>query len=210
MENDTTTNPAVAAAPAAAPVQTGGTLNGPRNFPSRGPRMGGGMGGDRKNDRKPRREPRAKPEFDQKIIDIRRVTRVASGGRRFSFAVSLVAGNRKGSVGVGTGKAGDTSLAIEKAFKNARKHMLKVSVTKSMSIPHDVEAKYCSSRVMIMPAKGKGIIAGSSVRDVLELAGVKDVVAKLRSGSKNKLNNAQVAVKALSTLRPARISAVEK
>jgi small subunit ribosomal protein S5 len=162
-----------------------------RNFgPSRG-----------KNDRKPRREPRAKPEFDQKIIDIRRVTRVASGGRRFSFAVSLVAGNRKGSVGVGTGKAGDTSLAIEKALKNAKKHMIKVITTKELSIPHDVEAKYNSARVMIMPAKGKGIVAGSSVRDVLELAGVKDVTAKIRSGSKNKLNNARVAIKALASLK---------
>lgn len=129
------------------------------------------------------------------------MTRVASGGRKFSFAVSLVAGNRKGSVGVGTGKAGDTSLAIEKALKNAKKHMIKINTTKEMSIPHDVEAKFSSSRVMIMPAKGKGIVAGSSVRDVLELAGIKDVTAKIRSGSKNKLNNARVAIKALLTLK---------
>jgi small subunit ribosomal protein S5 len=175
----------------------------PATAPMRERNFGTGRGGpsDRKNDRKPRREPRAKPEFDQKIIDIRRVTRVASGGRRFSFAVSLVAGNRKGSVGVGTGKAGDTSLAIEKALKNAKKHMIKVSTTKEMSIPHDVEAKFSSSRVMIMPAHGKGIVAGSSVRDVLELAGIKDVTAKIRSGSKNKLNNARVAIKALLMLK---------
>ena len=158
-------------------------------------------GDGRKNDRKPRREPRAKPEFDQKIIDIRRVTRVASGGRRFSFSVSIVAGNRKGSVGVGIGKAGDTSLAIEKAFRNARRHMITVKTTKDMSIPHDVEAKFGSAVVMIMPAKGKGIVAGSSVRDVLELAGIKDVTAKLRSGTKNKLNNAKVAIKALGMLK---------
>lgn len=191
-ENNTqpvTATPAPTTAPAAAPFRE-------RNF-------GTGRGGPRdgKNDRKPRREPRAKPEFDQKIIDIRRVTRVASGGRKFSFAVSLVAGNRKGSVGVGTGKAGDTSLAIEKALKNAKKHMIKINTTKEMSIPHDVEAKFSSSRVMIMPAKGKGIVAGSSVRDVLELAGIKDVTAKIRSGSKNKLNNARVAIKALLTLK---------
>ena len=79
-----------------------------RDFGNQGGRDG------RKNDRKPRREPRAKPEFDQKIIDIRRVTRVASGGRRFSFSVAIVAGNRKGSVGVGIGKAGDTSLLLIK------------------------------------------------------------------------------------------------
>jgi small subunit ribosomal protein S5 len=152
-------------------------------------------------DRKPRREPRAKPEFDQKIIDIRRVTRVASGGRRFSFSVALVAGNRKGKVGVGTGKAGDTSLAIEKALKNAKKNMIDVPLTKNMSIPYEVDAKYCSSRVEITPAKGKGIAAGSSVRDVVELAGINDIVAKLRSGTKNKLNNARVAIKALQSIR---------
>ncbi len=163
----------------------------------------GGRGGDRK----PRREPRAKPEFDQKIIDIRRVTRVTSGGRRFSFSVALVAGNRKGKVGVGTGKAGDTSLAIDKALKNAKKNMIDVVLNDKMSIPYGVEAKFCSSRVEIIPALGKGISAGSSVRDVIELAGMKDVSAKLRSGSKNKLNNARVAIKALSMLRRSALAA---
>lgn len=129
------------------------------------------------------------------------MTRVASGGRRFSFSVALVAGNRKGKVGVGTGKAGDTSLAIEKALKNAKKNMIEVALTKTMSIPYNVSAKYCSSRVEITPAKGKGIAAGSSVRDVVELAGINDVVAKLRSGTKNKLNNARVAIKALEEIR---------
>ncbi len=197
-QGDVTATPVAAPALPAMPAHAGqaGAPTRERNFGT-----GRGGSGDRKNDRKPRREPRAKPEFDQRIIDIRRVTRVASGGRRFSFAVSLVAGNRKGSVGVGTGKAGDTSLAIEKALKNAKKHMIMVRTTKEMSIPHDVEAKFASSRVMIMPASGKGIVAGSSVRDVLELAGVKDVTAKIRSGSKNKLNNARVAIKALLTLK---------
>lgn len=155
----------------------------------------------RKGERKSRREPRARPEFDQKIIDIRRVTRVAAGGRRFSFSVALVAGNRKGKVGVGTGKANDTSLAIEKALKNAKKNMIEVPLTSTMSIPYDVKAKYCSARVEIAPAKGKGVAAGSSVKDVVELAGINDVVAKLRSGTKNRLNNARVAIKALSMIR---------
>lgn len=161
-----------------------------------GPR-GGGRGG-------PRREMRTKPEFDQKIIDIRRVTRVASGGRRFSFAVSLVAGDRKGRIGVGTGKGGDTALAVEKAFRNARKNLINLNLTKTGSISHDVNAKYSSARVEIMPAPGKGIAAGSSVRDVIELAGVKDVIAKLRSGTKNKLNNARAAVLALSRVKKPR------
>lgn len=168
-----------------------------RNAPrGQGPSRGGSRGG-------PRREPRAKPEFDSKIIDIRRVTRVAAGGRRFSFAVSLVAGDRKGKVGVGTGKGGDTALAVEKAFRNARKNMVTLNLTKTGSIAHEVSSKYSSARVEIMPAPGKGIAAGSSVRDVIDLAGVKDVVAKLRSGTKNKLNNAQAAVKALITVKKA-------
>lgn len=165
----------------------------------------------RKNSRRsPRRESRVKPEFDQKIIDIRRVTRVVTGGRRFSFSVALVAGNKKGSVGVGIGKAGDTSLAIDKAMRNAKKGMIKINLNKDMSIPHEIKAKFCSSRVLIMPAPGKGILAGSSVRNVLELAGIKGTSAKLLSGSKNKLNNAKAAIKALSMLKVPKVKAEEK
>ena len=157
----------------------------------------------RKNSRKapPRREARTKPEFDQKIIDIRRVTRVVTGGRRFSFSISIVIGDRKGRVGVGIGKAGDTPVAIDKAVRDARKNMIKVNMTKSGSIPHEVDAKYSSSRVHIMRAPGKGILAGSSVRTVLDFAGVKEVSAKLWSRSKNKLNNARAAIKALEQLK---------
>ncbi len=157
---------------------------------SGGPRRGGGG-----------REERAKPEFDQKTLEVRRVARVVAGGRRFSFSVTMVIGNRKGSVGVGTGKAGDTALAIEKATKSAKKHMIKVARTGSNSIPHIIEAKYSSATVVILPAKNKGLIAGSAVRSVLELAGVTDVNAKIRSGSKNKLNIAQATIKALSSLK---------
>ena len=144
---------------------------------------------------------RVRPEFDTKMIQIRRVTRVVSGGRRFAFSVAVVAGNRKGSVGVGIGKAADTAAAIEKATKNAKKKMIKVRLTSAMMIPHEVEAKEASARVMIMPAPGRGMVAGSSVRNVLELAGIKNVRAKILSGSKNKLNNARAAVKALTQIR---------
>jgi small subunit ribosomal protein S5 len=157
-----------------------------------------------KNDRKPRREPRAKPEFDQKIIDIRRVTRVASGGRRFSFSVAIVAGNRKGMVGVATGKAGDTSLAIDKAYRAAKKNAVLLSLTKEMRIPHETKAKFKSATVHFSIAKGKGIVAGSSVRDVVELAGIRDVNAKLHSASKNKLNIAKASLKALLMLKKPR------
>ena len=153
--------------------------------------------------RRPRRPARREErrEFEQKIISIRRVTRVVAGGRRFSFSVAVVIGDGKGKVGVGVGKASDTALAIEKAVRQARKNMVTVNLTKEKRIPHDVSAKYCSSEVIILPAKGKGLVAGSSVRNVLELAGIKDVSAKIHSRSKNRLNNAQAAIKALSTIK---------
>src|SRR3989344_3623156 len=97
--------------------------------------------GKRQSRRSPRRDTRTKPEFDQKIVSLRRVTRVMAGGRRFSFSICLVAGNRKGMVGVGQGKASDTPLAIEKAFRDAKKNMITVNTTKNMSITHDIEAK---------------------------------------------------------------------
>jgi len=160
---------------------------------SRPPRAGG---------RRPQRDTkeRVKPEFDTKIIAIRRVTRVASGGRRFTFSVAVVSGDRKGKVGVGLGKAGDTSLAIDKATRHAKKNMIKVRLSPAMVIPHMVEAKFSSARVMIMPAKGRGVVAGSAVRNVIELAGIKDVCAKLLSGSKNKLNIARATIVALEKL----------
>jgi small subunit ribosomal protein S5 len=157
----------------------------------------------RKNKRGPAKRDvreRPKPEYDQKILNIRRVARVASGGRRFNFSVAMVIGNRKGSVGVGTGKAGDTSLAIDKAVRSAKKHMIKVNLNKSMSVPHEAKVKYSSALVFIQPAPGRGLSAGSAVRDVLELAGIKDVNAKIISGSKNKLNIARAAIKALESL----------
>jgi small subunit ribosomal protein S5 len=164
-------------------------------------RRGGGGGMDRRPRRGPRREERPRSEYDNKIIQIRRVARVMAGGRRFNFSVAIVIGNKQGKVGVGLGKAGDTQLAIEKATRNAKKHMITVPLNKRKMIAHDVDAKYAASRVMIMPAKGRGLVAGSSVRTVLELAGVHDVTAKIFSRSKNQLNNARAAVKALSELR---------
>ncbi len=182
-------------APAAA-----GSDRGPRRRRTGGNDRRGGAGGNRRPRRGGRQE-RPRQEFDQKIVSIRRVTRVMAGGRRFSFSVSMVIGDKKGKVGVGVGKAGDTQLAIEKAVRNAKKEMIVVPMTKEGLIPHDVHIKYASSEVMVMPAPGRGLVAGSSVRTVLELAGVKDVSAKLFSRSKNKLNNARAAVEALKQLK---------
>lgn len=158
---------------------------------------------DGKGSRRPfRRERKERPrsEFDHKVIGVRRVTRVVAGGRRFSFSVGVIVGNRKGSVGVGMGKASDTALAIEKATRAAKKHMITVPLSKDMRIPHDVEAKYASSRVAIWPAPGKGLVAGSSIRIVFDLAGIKDVGAKILSRSKNQVNNSRAAIKALGML----------
>lgn len=190
--------------------QKGGEKRAPRSSSSRGgdrrSRGGASRGGGKKgpggNRRGGRRDggDRVKPEFDHKIIDTRRVTRVVSGGRRFSFSITLVAGDRKGRVGVGVGKAGDTALAIEKAMRDAKKNMVTIKRTKHHSIAHTVDAKVGSSRLSIKPAPGRGIVAGSAVRTVCELAGIKDVGAKIYSRSKNKLGIARAAVKALQEL----------
>lgn len=182
-----------AAAPAAAPAATGYSSDA-RTF-RKNPRPD--RGGDRRG---PKREPKPKPEFDQKIVDIRRVTRVTSGGRKFSFAVAVIAGDKKGRVGFGTGKGLDTAAAVDKAYRKAKKNLIRIPLTKDGMIPHEVSAKYSSARVELRPAPGKGIVAGSSVRDVVEIAGIKDVIGKLRSGTKNKMNNAQAAIMALSML----------
>ena len=168
-------------------------------FPERGAFRGRGRGGDRdRRGGRPRgnRDER-RSEFAQKLIGIRRVARVMAGGRRFNFSAALVLGDKKGRVGVGLGKAADTALAIEKATRAAKRNMLTLNLTKNRSIPHNIEAKYCASVVEIRPSQGRGLVAGSSVRTVLELGGVSDVTAKLLSRSHNSVNNARAAIEAL-------------
>lgn len=199
---DVKSDAAVATPAAAAPTAPATDAPAAGDSRPRRPRRGGN---DRQQGgRRPRRggpRERVRPEFDQKIVSIRRVTRVMGGGRRFSFSVSMVIGDKKGKVGVGVGKAGDTQLAIEKAVRDAKKHMIVIPMNAEGNIPHDVHVKYASSEVMMMPAPGRGLVAGSSVRTVLELGGVKDVTAKIFSRSKNKLNNARAAVEALKQLK---------
>jgi small subunit ribosomal protein S5 len=166
-------------------------------------------GGDRRdaqgrdNRRRPRRDrmPRQRSEFDNKILGIRRVTRVVAGGRRFSFSVTIVIGNGKGKVGVGLGKASDTALAIEKATNDAKRNLITVPITEADSIPHEVRSKYGSSVILLIPTPGKGLKAGSAVRTVLEMAGVKHVSGKILTRSKNPLNNARATVVALQNLK---------
>ena len=166
-----------------------------KSFPKR---RGGGKKPFSESGGRGGRAPKEKPEFDSKTIDIRRVTRVVSGGRRFSLSVALAAGDGNGRIGFGTGKALDTQAAIEKAFKAAKKNMITLKLDKDNKIPYDVQVKYKSSVLWLTPNKGKGIIAGSSARTILALAGVNDVTAKFHSGTKNKMNNARATMKALS------------
>jgi len=145
---------------------------------------------------------REKSDFDQKMIDIRRVARVMAGGRRFNFRVTVIAGNRNGEVGVGLGKAGDTASAIEKAFRQAKKNAIKVKLTKNLSISSETEAKFASSLIVLRPApEGHGLVAGSSLRTVLDLAGIKNAIAKILTRSKNKVNIARATIEALKKLR---------
>ena len=123
-----------------------------------------------------------------------------SGGRRFSFSVALIAGDKKGSVGLGLGKAGDTALAINKAVRNAKRNMVKLKLTKTMSIPHELSAKFSSAKIVLMPNHGRGLVAGSVVRDIVKLSGMKDITGKILSKSKNKLNNAKAVMLAFSTI----------
>lgn len=178
----------VVEAVAATPARTGGRSA----IRGRAPRAGG----------RPR-APRERGEFEQVTIDARRVARVMAGGRRFNFSLVVVIGDKKGRVGVGLGKGVDTALAIDKATRDAKKHLFTVPRTKSGSIPHQVLMKYSSSTVEIIPSKGRGLVAGSAVRTVLDLAGITDVVTKIHSRSKNKLTMARATVGALKKLRSA-------
>lgn len=178
------------------------TVGGDNNRPAG--RFGGGQRGGARPQRRSGRTPREqakKSEFDHRVIQVRRVARVVAGGRRFSFSVVLIAGDRRGRVGLGTGKAVDTQLATDKAMRAAEKSMIRIPLTKDQSLPHDTACKFGSSVVTIRPAHGRGLVAGSAVRVVLDLAGVKHANAKILSRSKNKLNIARATVKALADLK---------
>ncbi|WP_159787460.1 30S ribosomal protein S5 [Sodalinema gerasimenkoae] len=140
-------------------------------------------------------------EWQERVVQIRRVTKVVKGGKKLSFRAIVVVGNERGQVGVGVGKAGDVIGAVKKGVADARKHTVTVPLNKASSIPHRVNGEAGGARVMIRPASaGTGVIAGGAVRTVLELAGVRNILAK-QLGSSNPLNNARAAVDGLSALR---------
>lgn len=141
-------------------------------------------------------------EFEQEIIDLARVTRVMAGGKRMRFRACVALGDRKGRVGLGLAKGADVSIAISKATNEARKSLVKVEITPAGSIPHSVKLKFNAAKILLKPAPiGTGVMAGSVLRQVLSLAGVRDVSAKTL-GSASKINNAKAAIMALSSLRP--------
>jgi small subunit ribosomal protein S5 len=139
-------------------------------------------------------------DFEQVILDIARVTRVMAGGKRMRFRACLVIGDKKGRVGMAVAKAADVTLAVNKAFTKAKKNLINVAIYND-TIPHRVEVKYKAAHILLKPApKGTGIIAGGAVRTVIDLSGISNIVAKIL-GSKNKINNANAALKALKMLK---------
>ncbi|MCS6783452.1 MAG: 30S ribosomal protein S5 [Gloeomargarita sp. SKYBB_i_bin120] len=141
------------------------------------------------------------PEWQERVVQTRRVTKVVKGGKKLSFRAIVVVGNERGQVGVGVGKANDVSSAVRKGAADGKKHLITVPLTRSNSIPHPTQASAGAATVLMRPAApGTGVIAGGAVRTVLELAGVKNVLAK-QLGSSNPLNNARAAIAALANLR---------
>lgn len=140
-------------------------------------------------------------EFEEEVIQIDRVTRVVKGGRRLRFRATVVIGNKKGKVGVGIGKSTEVAGAISKAVAQAKKNLIVVPMA-GQTIPHRIAVKFKSARILLMPAiPGTGLKAGGSVRKVIELSGIKDIMGKC-IGSPNRLNNSQAAIEALKLLKP--------
>ncbi len=147
--------------------------------------------------------------LEEKVINIGRVTKVTQGGRHFRFSATVAVGNRKGLVGIGSGKANEVPEAIKKAIQAANKNVIKVALVDNRTVPHDATAKVGRAVVLIKPAKeGRGIIAGGAARAVLELAGVKDIVAK-SLGANTQVNVAKATLEALKSQRtPEHIAAL--
>lgn len=153
---------------------------------------------------------RERSEFDQKVVEVKRVTRVMAGGKRMRFRALVVIGDRKGKVGLGLKKGMDVSISVEKAVNSAKKHLITLPLVNG-TIPHQLKVKYKSSKLALMPARpGTGVIAGGAVRQVFELAGVKNVVSKM-FGSNNKVNNVKAVFEAFKKMKSkAEISKMRK
>jgi small subunit ribosomal protein S5 len=142
----------------------------------------------------------SKIKYDEKIVQIKRVTKVVKGGKKMTFRAVVIIGDNKKKVGIGIGRAEDVNLAIEKAVLNGKKNLITVPLTFKYSVPHVINARYGACKIMLRPAsQGTGVIAGGSIRTVLELGGIKNILAK-QFGSNSILNNAKATILALTTL----------
>ena len=158
---------------------------------------------DRKNDRNNKREFVKKSPYEEKVISIGRVSKTTKGGRTMRFTATVAVGDRKGKVGLGTGKASEVPTAISKAIKAAEKNVISINLVEGRTSSHEAIGKCGAAKVLVKPAKaGSGIIAGGPVRNVLELAGVKDIVSK-SLGSNTQINTAKAAMDALKQQRSA-------
>jgi small subunit ribosomal protein S5 len=158
-------------------------------------------------ERKVKREPlytevkEEKEEFESKLLDLARVTRVSAGGRRFRFRATVVVGNKEGKIGVGVAKGADVAQAVEKATRLAKKNLVDVPIVED-TIPHQVSSKFGAAKVLLKPQrKGRGLVAGGTVRVICTLAGIKNISSKVLGRTGNKLNNAQATIRALKMLK---------
>jgi len=164
----------------------------------------GGNGNNRQGDRFGRRGPRLpkeKSEFDSRVLDIARVTRVTRGGKRFSFRATVAIGDGKGKVGLGVAQGRDVAQSVQKATNRARKDLISVPIRKT-TIPHTIQFKYGSAVVILKPMPpGSGVKAGGPVRVIAKLAGIENITTKLVERTSNKINIARATIGALSQLK---------
>jgi small subunit ribosomal protein S5 len=148
--------------------------------------------------------------WEQRLVQIQRVSKVVKGGKKLSFRATVIVGNQNSQVGVGVGKADEVSTAVKKAVNDARKNLIRIPLTKAKTVPHNVIGIDGACKVLIRPAgPGTGVIAGSSIRIVLELAGIQNILAK-QLGGNNLLNNARATIIALKALKTAQQVAQER
>ncbi len=175
--------------------------NGPRGDRPAGDRPAGAGRGGRDGRRGGRGGfSEVEKEFKEELLRVDRVTRVTAGGRQLRFRASIVIGDNKGTVGLGIGKGNEVSIAVEKATRDAKKHLITFPI-KEGTIPYDISANFKASAVYLHPAReGTGIIAGGSIRKILSISGIRDIIAK-QHGGKNPITNARVILKALAALQ---------
>lgn len=158
---------------------------------------------NQKDKRKPStaKTPEGKEEFESKLLDLARVTRVTAGGKHFRFRALMIVGDKKGKVGVGVAKGLDVAQAIQKATRVAKKNLIEIPIIDG-TILHEVSAKYGAARVLLKPQrKGRGLVAGGTVRAICELGGIENISSKILGGTTNKINNARATIKALQSLK---------